>query len=64
MGALARLGLDPGLTVERAAPRWRPEKVFEPRISAAEAAERLGAFRTEVDALVAGLPPAVRTDTV
>lgn len=56
VGAVARLGLDPGMTVERAAPRWRPSKVFEPRIGAAEAAERLGVFRTEVAALVARTP--------
>ncbi|MEV8411171.1 FGGY-family carbohydrate kinase, partial [Streptomyces niveus] len=56
VGAVARLGLDPGMTVERAAPRWRPKKVFEPRIGAAEAAERLGVFRTEVAALIARTP--------
>ncbi|MFB7705843.1 FGGY-family carbohydrate kinase, partial [Streptomyces niveus] len=56
VGAVARLGLDPAMTVERAAPRWRPRKVFEPRIGAAEAAERLGVFRTEVAALIARTP--------
>lgn len=56
VGAVARLGLDPAMTVERAAPRWRPKKVFEPRIGAAEAAERLGVFRTEVAALIARTP--------
>lgn len=56
VGAVARLGLDPALTVERAAPRWRPTEVYEPRIGAAEAAERLGVFRTEVAALVARTP--------
>ncbi|MFI6692882.1 FGGY family carbohydrate kinase [Streptomyces sp. NPDC050433] len=58
VGAVARLGLDPGMTVERAAPTWRPRKVFEPGIGAAEAAERLGVFRTEVAALVARTAPA------
>ncbi|MET9428986.1 MULTISPECIES: FGGY family carbohydrate kinase [unclassified Streptomyces] len=51
---LARLGLDPSLSVERALPEWKPSAVYEPRVSAAEAAERMGAFRSAVAALVDG----------
>ncbi|MFD3486744.1 FGGY family carbohydrate kinase [Streptomyces sp. NPDC058665] len=61
VGAVARIGLDPGMSVERAAPRWRPKEVFEPSIGAAEAAERLGVFRTEVAAIVARTPSAGQT---
>jgi glycerol kinase len=50
-GALARLGLDPLLPLGEAVPRWRPSAVYEPRVSAAEAAERMGAFRAAVAAL-------------
>ncbi|MGA4800165.1 FGGY family carbohydrate kinase [Streptomyces lavendulocolor] len=50
-GALARLGLDPLLPLDEVVPRWRPSAVYEPRVSAAEAAERMGAFRTAVAAL-------------
>ncbi|WP_030740503.1 FGGY family carbohydrate kinase [Streptomyces sp. NRRL F-5135] len=57
-GALARLGLDPALTPEEVVPPWRPSAVYEPRIGAAEAAERLGAFRSAVAALVDRTPPA------
>lgn len=51
--ALARLGADGRLTVEDALPEWKPAAVHEPGISAAEAAERLGVFRTAVTALLA-----------
>jgi glycerol kinase len=50
-GALARLGLDPLLPLGVGVPRWRPSAVYEPRVSAAEAAERMGAFRAAVAAL-------------
>ncbi|MFF8960071.1 FGGY family carbohydrate kinase [Streptomyces sp. NPDC014894] len=55
-GALARLGLEPGLTAEQALPHWRPAAVYEPAIGADEAAERLERFRTEVAALLARTP--------
>ncbi|MBV7694469.1 FGGY family carbohydrate kinase [Streptomyces sp. TRM70350] len=51
-GALARLGAEPGLTVEATLPDWKPTAVYEPRISAEQAAERLAAFRREVIALL------------
>ncbi|GAA2442326.1 FGGY family carbohydrate kinase [Streptomyces lavendulocolor] len=50
-GALARLGLDPLLPLGEVVPRWRPSAVYEPRVSATEAAERMGAFRAAVAAL-------------
>ncbi|MEU0669418.1 FGGY family carbohydrate kinase [Streptomyces lavendulocolor] len=50
-GALARLGLDPLLPLGDVVPRWRPSAVYEPRVSAAEAAERMDAFRAAVAAL-------------
>ncbi|MBC3991564.1 carbohydrate kinase, partial [Streptomyces sp. AC563] len=40
VGAVARLGLDPRLTVPEALPAWRPAAVYEPRISAERAARR------------------------
>ncbi|MFF8289500.1 FGGY family carbohydrate kinase [Streptomyces sp. NPDC016309] len=52
-GALARLGLDPRLSLAEAVPRWRPSAVYEPRIGAGEAAERMEAFRGAVAALTA-----------
>lgn len=52
VGAVARLGHDPGLTLREAVPEWKPSAVYEPRISAGEAGERLARFRTEVSALV------------
>ncbi|MEU6673535.1 FGGY family carbohydrate kinase [Streptomyces sp. NPDC046925] len=52
VGAVARLGLDPQLTVRDAVPRWRPAAVYEPKIDAARAAERLGGFRSAVDILL------------
>ncbi|MFD9222676.1 FGGY family carbohydrate kinase [Streptomyces sp. NPDC060064] len=56
VGAVARLGLDPGLTAEQAIPAWKPSVVHEPRISAAQAAERLAAFRAEVASLLDRTP--------
>ena len=53
VGAVARLGLDPGLTVDDAVPRWSPSAVYEPRITASEAAERRARFRAAVRALTA-----------
>ncbi|GGU39426.1 FGGY family carbohydrate kinase [Streptomyces lavendofoliae] len=50
-GALARLGLDPRLPLREAVPRWRPSAVYEPRLGADRAAERMAAFRAAVDAL-------------
>ncbi|QLH26310.1 FGGY family carbohydrate kinase [Streptomyces sp. Rer75] len=52
VGAVARLGLDPGLTVEQAVPEWKPAAVYIPRISADEAAERRAGFRSAVAALL------------
>ena len=56
VGAVARLGIDPGLTAEQAVPAWQPSAVYEPRIGAAEAAERLAGFRREVAALLDRTP--------
>lgn len=50
VGAVARLGLEPGLTVDEAVPQWRPRTVYEPRIDADEAAERLAVFHAAVTA--------------
>ena len=55
--AVARLGIDTDLTPEQAVPAWRPSAVYEPRISADRAAERLGTFRAEVAALLERTPP-------
>ncbi|WP_328485608.1 FGGY family carbohydrate kinase [Streptomyces zaomyceticus] len=52
VGAVARLGHDPRLTLREAVPEWKPSVVYEPRISGDEAAERLARFRGEVSALV------------
>ncbi|MEU4927322.1 FGGY family carbohydrate kinase [Streptomyces yokosukanensis] len=49
---LARLGADPALGVEEALPDWKPAAVYEPRISADQAAERRARFRTAVAALL------------
>ncbi len=54
--AVARVGLDPGLALTDAIPAWRPAAVYEPRIGADEAAERLGGFRSAVTALVERTP--------
>ncbi|MEO3973692.1 FGGY family carbohydrate kinase [Streptomyces sp. CAU 1734] len=60
VGAVARLGAEPGLTAEEAVPAWRPSAVYEPAIGAAEAADRLGRFRAEVTALLARTPETTR----
>ncbi|MFE2039110.1 FGGY family carbohydrate kinase [Streptomyces scopuliridis] len=57
VGALARLGLDPAQSLRQVIPEWKPAAVYEPRIGADEAAERLGVFRAEVAALLARTPP-------
>jgi len=52
--AMARLGLEPGLDPTEAVEAWVPAAVYEPRISADEAAHRMGAFRSVVASLVTG----------
>ncbi|WP_306329153.1 FGGY family carbohydrate kinase [Streptomyces venezuelae] len=52
VGAVARLGHAPGLTLREAVPEWKPSAVYEPRVSGDEAAARLARFRAEVAALV------------
>ncbi|MFE3031629.1 FGGY family carbohydrate kinase [Streptomyces canus] len=54
VGTLARLGAEPGLEMTEALPDWKPAAVYEPRVSPEEAAERLAAFRTAVNALIEG----------
>ncbi|MFJ3880296.1 FGGY family carbohydrate kinase [Streptomyces sp. NPDC090077] len=54
VGAVARLGLDPSLTVHEAVPEWKPSAVYEPRATAEAAAERRARFRTAVAALLDG----------
>ncbi|WP_306336345.1 FGGY family carbohydrate kinase [Streptomyces sp. KL118A] len=54
--AVARIGLDPGLTIAEAVPKWRPAAVYEPRIGADLAAERLARFRSAVAALLERTP--------
>lgn len=54
VGAVARLGLDPGLAVHDAVPEWKPSAVYEPAVTGAEAAERMERFRTAVAALLDG----------
>ncbi|MEI5097378.1 FGGY family carbohydrate kinase [Streptomyces sp. PmtG] len=61
VGAVARLGLDPGLTLRDVVPRWRPTAVYEPRVSADEAAERRAAFRAAVTSLLERDAPSART---
>ncbi|MEV6782352.1 FGGY family carbohydrate kinase [Streptomyces sp. NPDC051098] len=56
VGAVARLGMDAALTTDQVVPVWRPSAVYEPRIGASQAAERLGRFRGEVAALVDRTP--------
>ncbi|MFE5614229.1 FGGY family carbohydrate kinase [Streptomyces sp. NPDC056524] len=53
-GAVARLGLDPGLAVHDAVPEWKPSAVYEPAVTGTEAAERLERFRSAVTALLDG----------
>ncbi|MFJ3583190.1 FGGY family carbohydrate kinase [Streptomyces sp. NPDC090127] len=60
VGAVTRLGLDPGLAVQDAVPEWKPSAVYEPAVTAAEAAERLGRFSTAVAALLDGAGEAPR----
>jgi glycerol kinase len=52
VGALARLGADPDLTLAEALPHWKPAAVYEPRITADEAAARLAVFTAAVTALL------------
>ncbi|MEV7526092.1 FGGY family carbohydrate kinase [Streptomyces sp. NPDC091371] len=55
VGAVARLGLDPSLTVHEAVPEWRPSAVYEPGAGSGQhAAERRARFRTAVSALLDG----------
>ncbi|MEU8953194.1 FGGY family carbohydrate kinase [Streptomyces sp. NPDC048518] len=54
--AVARIGLDPSLTVADAVPAWRPAAVYEPRIDADRAVERLAGFRSAVTALTERTP--------
>ncbi|MFF0752726.1 FGGY family carbohydrate kinase [Streptomyces sp. NPDC004267] len=53
VAAVARLGHSPGLPLHEAVPVWKPSAVYEPRITADEAADRLGRFRTAVASLLA-----------
>ncbi|MGO4635439.1 FGGY family carbohydrate kinase [Streptomyces sp. 2RAF24] len=57
VAAVARLGHSPGLGVHEAVPEWKPSAVYEPRITPAEAAERLDRFRTAVARLLADEAP-------
>ncbi|MFH9657563.1 FGGY family carbohydrate kinase [Streptomyces sp. NPDC017248] len=50
--ALARLGAEPGLSVEDVLPDWKPAAVYEPRMPAGQAAERRAGFRAAVAALL------------
>ncbi|MEV8561765.1 FGGY family carbohydrate kinase [Streptomyces sp. NPDC051917] len=50
--ALARLGADRTLGVEQTLPDWKPAAVYEPRITADQAAERRAGFRVAVAALL------------
>ncbi|WP_052489215.1 FGGY family carbohydrate kinase [Streptomyces sp. 150FB] len=52
-GALARMGLDPTLPLDRAVPPWKPSARYEPRIGPDEAAHRRNAFRHAVRTLLA-----------
>ncbi|WP_030598328.1 FGGY family carbohydrate kinase [Streptomyces fulvoviolaceus] len=54
-GALARVGAQPGLEVVDALPDWKPAAVYEPRVSADEAGERLAGFRRAVATLLQGV---------
>ncbi|MEV0253978.1 FGGY family carbohydrate kinase [Streptomyces sp. NPDC050732] len=54
--AVARIGLDPALTVADVVPEWRPAAVYEPRIDADRAAERLAGFGAAVTALLERTP--------
>jgi glycerol kinase len=50
-GALARLGAGIAITPAEAVGSWAPAAVFEPRMPAAEAEERLGRWRAAALAL-------------
>jgi glycerol kinase len=50
VGALARLGVGAAASPEEALGDWRPAAVFEPRVSAAEAEERLLRWRQAAEA--------------
>ncbi|MFC8536417.1 FGGY family carbohydrate kinase [Streptomyces sp. NPDC057249] len=52
VGAVARMGADPALPLDRAVPDWKPAAVYAPRIGPDEAAERLDTFRTAVRGLL------------
>ena len=52
VGALARIGIGDAASPEDAVGSWSPTAVFEPRMSADEATERLARFDTVVRALV------------
>ncbi|MFD4547863.1 FGGY family carbohydrate kinase [Streptomyces sp. NPDC058466] len=52
VGAVARLGIDPELSVDDALPDRKPSAVYEPRIGPDEAAERLAVFRSAVATLL------------
>lgn len=56
VAAAARIGVDPGLLPRDALPQWTPERVYEPGISADEAAERRAAHDAVVQRLLAGAP--------
>ena len=53
VGAFARLGSGAATTPEEAVGSWRSAAVFEPRMSAAEAEERLARWEAAARALVA-----------
>lgn len=55
VGALARLGFDPHLTPQQVIPPWTPAAVYQPRITATHAAERLDRFRAAVATLLGPL---------
>ncbi|WP_248962159.1 FGGY family carbohydrate kinase [Sphaerisporangium perillae] len=57
VAAAARMGLDPSLQVADATVQGPPSAVYEPRVSADEAAHRLGAYAAAVRALLADTGP-------
>ncbi|MEV0093858.1 FGGY family carbohydrate kinase [Streptomyces sp. NPDC050738] len=56
VSAVTRLGLNPSLSLGEAVVRGKPSTVYEPAIGPDQAAERLGAFRAEVAALLDRTP--------
>jgi glycerol kinase len=56
VGAVARLGLDPALSVDEALTDRKPSAVYEPRIGRDEATARLTHFRSAVAALLDRAP--------